>query len=236
MRKLDEQTRSHVLRLARLGGCGGGEQGYLLGVQLALLLARGEIDVQPQQYSIRVNMNTGSPDKAVPGSLSSPITAPVWIHDVTYQIRQKNGGGFAPSVFTTLAANQYAQNSMIDAQIRVVGGRSLPWLFNGGAKSPIESLARWTGSPALSYYSMKRDFMLFFPQEVKADFTPTVQLPDPNTEIILAFNGLQLGFQGNVSFTAQEARAVLDSEYDISAAAISTSVMPGGDGGGYSGG
>lgn len=234
-RQLDEQTRNAVLRLGRLGTCGGGDGQTFCGIQFAQMLACGEMQLQPQQYLIKVNMNAGAVDKAVPGGLSSPISAPFWCHDMTYQIRQKTGGGFPATVFSKEAENNYAMNSGIDAQIRVIGNAP-PWLFNGGSKSPIETLCRWVHDTALSFYSLRKDFLLSFPQELKVDLTPTEVLPDPQTEVIIALNGLTLGFNG-ICLSAADARRVMRDDFDMDGC-FSSCALPGGYGGdgiGYGG-
>jgi hypothetical protein len=177
--------------------------------RIACMILRGDAQMVPQKYGMRGKFANPTPDEFVDIGFDAPVTQDLLVQDMSYVIRS-NGGAASGTVYQYFAANQFAQNSGIDATVTFTGGYSMSWLLSNSQK-PIESLFRWEQGAA--HTSCCKEFLLVFPQELKARLTLTQTLDDPQTEVIITVHGLTLGFQKFGGLSLTEARAVLSSEY-----------------------
>lgn len=177
--------------------------------RIACMILRGDAQMVPQKYGMRGKFANPTADSFTDIGFDAPIAQDLLVQDMSYVIRS-NGGTANGTVYQYFAANQFAQNSGINAKVTVTGGYSLSWLLSNSDK-PIESLFRWEQGAA--HTSCCKEFLLIFPQELKARLTLTQTIPDPDTEVIITVHGLTLGFQKFGGLSVTEARAVLSSEW-----------------------
>lgn len=187
--------------------------------RLAVSLALAQPQL-PQVRTLRHTFESGAPEQPGTVQFDEPITEDFWVYDISYQVQQ-------PQAFTgsLLRGQQVWYNSLnpdIVASFTVTGGVGLPWLF-APSPTPIEMLARpATGPGGEGRYGCCSNFVMFFPQTVKATFWLTRQYDDTvdgtgeiPTIITVAFAGLTLGCKNYGGLTVKQAQSILKSEYDI---------------------
>jgi len=189
---------------------------------VSLAIAKPQL---PQVRTLTHTFSSGAPEQPGTVQFDEPITEDFWVYDIAYQVQQ-------PAAFqgSALRGQQVYYNSLnpnIQASFTVTGGVGLPWLF-APSDAPIEALARpMTGPGGQGRYGCCSNFVMFFPQTVKATFTLSRQYDDSvggigeiPTIVIVSFSGLTLGCQNYGGITVEQARAVLRSEYSIDTPAI----------------
>jgi hypothetical protein len=176
------------------------------------MILRGDAQLQPQKYGMRGKFANPTADAFIDISMDAPISADFICDDMSYVLRS-NPVALAGTALSAFAANQFAINSGLDASVTMTGAYSLSWLLSNSFK-PIEELFRWAPGPA--HVIPNKEFLLIFPQEMKARILITRTLADPDTEIILTLHGRTLGFQKFGGLSLTEAKTVIESEYGIS--------------------
>lgn len=196
----------------------------LVDPRLAVALAMSKPQI-PQVRTIQATFDSGAANQPVQASFESPVTEDFWVYDISYQVQQPQA--YQGSLMRGQQIWYNALNPDISASFTVTGGVGLPWLFSP-SPMPIEMLARpATGPGSESRYGCCSNFVMFFPQTVKATFfltrtydpgsSPVGEIP---TIVTVAFAGLTLGCQNYGGLTMDQAREILKSEYAIDTPAI----------------
>ncbi len=195
---------------------------------VALAMAKPQL---PQVRSIKLVFESGAPEQPVSAAFDSQITEDFWVYDISYQVQQPQA--FSGSILRGQQVWYNSLNPNILLSLNVSGGVGLNWLF-APSPTPIEQMCRpATGPGGDGRFGCCSNFVMFFPQTVKATAYFTRQYDDTSngtgeipTIVTISFAGLTLGCQQYGGLTVEQAQSILRSEYAIDTPAVPPTRQP----------